>query len=373
MRPHRGPIALICITAIGLATLISPVADASSRGHHGSSGIIAFQRFDEAGWWQIWTANADLTNQRQLTSGDHNSGWATWKPDGTRVAFDSDRSDPDPTDDVGANDVYTTKPDGTGVVQVTNFAGGFSGDPSWSPDGKWLTYQSDLGDYPVQQGIYISRPDGSRLHRVTTLPEGYGFDAAARFSPNGEQLVFTRYRFDDEGVETSALYVVNVKGAGERVLAATANLHPNDAAWSPDGRTIVFEAYGPDPLNFGNIFTIGVDGKHLRNLTNNDTEHEGSADPVYSPDGRQIMYLKGENINADTDPVIGLATMKKNGQGAAFVSDTPSFATQEHQPDWIQAPRIGHGHRKAPAPASTRQAAPRNTFSERRDIYRHLR
>ena len=369
---RRATLGLVGVAVLGLGTFVAPSAGADPRPDRDLPGIITFQRFDDNGQFQLWVANADLSNQRQITSGPYTSGFATWKPDGTRLAFDSNRSDPDLTDDGGPNDVFTTNPDGTGVVQVTDF-GGFSGDPDWSPDGKWLTFESDLGDHPDKQGIYVSRPDGSQLRRVTTLPEGYEFDIAPQFSPDGERIVFTRYRLDDEGNETSALHIVNTDGTNETRLDPTAEVNPGDANWSPNGKTLVFEAYGPDGPNFGNIFTIRSNGKQLRNRTNNDPDHQGASDPVYSPNGRLIMFLKGEGFNIDDglDPVVALATMKKNGQDAAFVSDSPGFATQEHQPDWIQAPRLAAGATKSLS--TGRQAAPSATFSARRDVYSSVR
>ena len=248
MRPHRGTLGLIGIAALGLATITAAPAEpapSTTKVCQASSSSSAQTQDDQ---WQLWVANADLSNQRQISFGPYTSGFATWNPDGTRLAFDSNRSDPDLTDDVRPNDVFTMKPDGTGVVQVTNFGGGFSGDPGWSPDGKWLTFESDGGDYPANQGIYVSRPDGSHLRRITTLPEGYGFDAAPQFSPDGKRIVFTRFHFDDQDNETSALYVVNVDGTHETRLDATADLHPGDANWSPDGKTLAFEMWGfPHP------------------------------------------------------------------------------------------------------------------------------
>jgi Tol biopolymer transport system component len=56
-----------------------------------------------------------------------------WSPDGRMIAFESDRSDPNPNYDVGINDVFTAHPDGSDIVNLTR-SHGFSGDPGWSPD-----------------------------------------------------------------------------------------------------------------------------------------------------------------------------------------------------------------------------------------------
>jgi hypothetical protein len=62
--------------------------------------------------------------------------------------------------------------------------------------------------------------------------------------------------------------------------------------------------------------------------------------------------------------------MQKNGKKLRYVTDNPSAATQEHQPDWIQAPRLGAGATKT---QTTGQAAPSSTFGERSGIYSHRR
>jgi Tol biopolymer transport system component len=365
MRSPRRTIALIGIAALGFAAVPAPPAEAASGGHTGLPGIIAFQRADQDGQWQLWVANADLTNQRQITSGPYTTGFASWKPDGTRLAVDSNRSDPDLTDDDFPNDVFTMNPDGTGVVQVTNFGRGFSGDPDWSPDGTRLAFESDRGDYPTNQGIYVSRADGTQLRRVTTLPDGYELDAAPQFSPDGKRLVFTRFHLDDQGTETSALFIVNIDGSHLTRLAATADLNPGDANWSPDGKTLVFETRGFP-------HTIRADGTHLRDLT--PYRADGSvrgADPVYSPDGQQIMLLHSEFTNDGDIITTGLSVMHKNGQQLRYVTDNPSKATQEHQPDWIMVPRLTVGPSTPPPPR--REASPSPTFGQRHDVYAHRR
>ena len=72
-------------------------------------------RADDAALWQVWVANADLSDRQQLTSGPADSGWPVWAPHGRDlIAFQSDRNDPDLTDDVFIFDKVVVRSDGTG-------------------------------------------------------------------------------------------------------------------------------------------------------------------------------------------------------------------------------------------------------------------
>ena len=311
----RLAIALIA-AVLGPVTLVPAAGAATSRG---GDGQLTFMRQDAAGSWQVWVADADLSGARQLTHERAGSGWPVWSPDGRSIAFDSDRTDPDPGDDQAVFDVFTMRADGTGVVNLTGAVGG-SGDPAWSPDGEWIAFQSDQGGAPGQQGVFVMRRNGSDVRRVTTAPEG-SFDGAPRYSPDGDRLVFTRY--DDSG---SALFTVRTSGERLRQITSFA-LGAGDADWSPDGRRIVFEAY-PSPSSRGDVYVVRDDGTGLRNLTGN-PDTNGSGDPVWSPDGKQILFLQG--LLEDGERRFGLATMKANGSQRAFISDEPLEA---HQPDW---------------------------------------
>ena len=306
------------------ALVVGPVAAADTPDRNGD---ITFMRQDDAGFWQTWVADADLSRQRKITDAAANSGWSVWSPNRHRLAFDSDRTDPDPGDDTPVNDVFTVRADGSGLRKVTDSVS-VSGDPGWSPDGSLLTFQADRGDYPAQQGIYVARADGSHLRRVTEPSGDETFDGAPRFAPGGRRLVFTRYREDGEGGEESALFTVRVDGSHERRVTSF-GLEPGDATWSPDGRSLVFEAY-PMPSSRGDIYSVRRDGSHLRNLTTNNDDTEGSSDPVWSPDGKLILFLY-TRIDGDGEFAGGLTTMKPNGRARSSVSATPML---EHQPDW---------------------------------------
>ena len=102
-----------------------------------STPSIAFMKEDSDSFDQTWVANKDLPNQHKLTSKSADSGWAVWKPGGAKLAFDSDRADPDPDDPNVINDIFTMNPDGSGIVKLTH-SEDFSSDPGWSPDGSQI-------------------------------------------------------------------------------------------------------------------------------------------------------------------------------------------------------------------------------------------
>jgi len=306
----------------GMAVLLAvPIAGATSPGHNGR---VAFMRKDQQDHWQIWTASPRLTGAKKLTSGGADSGYAVWSPDGSKLAFDSARTDPNPNDSKKLNDVFVMDADGTGVKRLTQ--SGFNADPAWSPDGSLIAFDSDRGAYPAQQGIYVMRSDGSDVRRITTLPAGFQNDLAPRFSPDGRELVFTRYR-GQNATEKAALFMVRLDGMSLRQLSSFA-IHAGDADWSPDGSRIVFEAY-PNPRSFGDVYVIGANGRNQRNLTRNPLGQAGSADPVWSPDGTKILFLDNRRVSGRGRT--GLATIRPDGRRRAFIS---TKSIEAHQPDW---------------------------------------
>ena len=227
-------------------------------------------RTDDNGHWQIWTANPDLTAQHLLTGGDHDNGWATWSPDGTRLAFDSARLAPEANGDL--KEIFTMAPDGSDVRQVTDL-GFYSGQPTWSRDGRWIAFTTDGGNYPATQGIYVVHPDGTGLRQVAALPPGRRsvWLDAPRFSPDGPARLHAlpgwkqtpprgagRARCPRSGWSTSTERPSHGVNPGHKV---------GDADWSPDGRFLVFEQVANDPGTITSVLRVPASGGGIKALT----------------------------------------------------------------------------------------------------------
>jgi serine/threonine protein kinase len=140
---------------------------------------------------EIWIANADGTNQTQLTFVNGASvGSPHWSPDGTRIAFDGYAS--------GSSDIYVVPVDGGKPVRLTTDPGNETR-PSWSSDGKWIYFAWDKGSLQIWK---IPAAGGTP---VQVTHSGGGQEALE--SPDGQWVYFSRapnlYRIRPDGSEES--------------------------------------------------------------------------------------------------------------------------------------------------------------------------
>jgi Tol biopolymer transport system component len=291
-------------------------------------GTIAFMRQDGPDHWRLWRACADLSEARPLTpKAAHQSGWPVVSPDGTRIAFNSNRDDPDLADDVDVWDIYTMDLLGGDVTKLT-FSAGVNGDPGYSPDGELIAYYRTG---TRANGIYVmDAADGDNVRFVTGLPDGVVTVYEPRFSPDGAEVVFT----GDFGPDTGALFIVGIDGTGLRRITPE-TLFPAKPAWAPDGTRIVFDVVNPLGVR-GDVWIVAPDGSGLRNVTEGPADPaywDGFSDPIWSPDGSLIMLVHGLHYD-DGRLTVGLATIRPDGTGLSYVGDGLG---DEHKPDWSDA------------------------------------
>jgi Tol biopolymer transport system component len=87
---------------------------------------------------ELWVADADGGNARQITNFNCASFAPTFTPDGKQILFSSNKH----ACDSSKFELYLINVDGSGLKQVTNY-GGFTSFPEFSPDGKTLVFVTD--------------------------------------------------------------------------------------------------------------------------------------------------------------------------------------------------------------------------------------
>lgn len=287
-------------------------------------GTVLFLRTTVGDEHAYYLANADGTNERQLTQAGPYCCNNRISPDRSQILVMPGGGDATPITG------------GLLSIDATDFTMLHLNDPTlnlvpeaWSPDGTRLAFEGwDLSD-PTRTGIYIGGvPDVTDLVRLTSTA-GAPHDSAVDFSPDGTMLLFYRalrgepdFPIDIGG----SLWIVNVDGSDARQL----DTPPASwwARWSPDGTKILIVSERLQPT--GAIWIIKPDGLGLTKVF----EDPGGGfpiDPIWSPDGSQIMFMLDPISDRFSHPNNVLYVMRSDGTGLTRLIDTPDFKSS---PEW---------------------------------------
>ena len=235
-------------------------------------GRIVFDS-DGPGNREIYIFDGDGSNYSRLTIDPATDRMPVFSPDGSMIAFTSDRGTLD--------DIWVMNNDGTGLVQLTT--GWKNSEPAWSPDGPRIAWTRDRLD---EVDIWIMNADGTNDTNITQSASSQ--DDQAEWSPDGTKIVFRSDRGGGFNV-----YVMNADGSGVTMLTSG---NGNNPSWSPDGTKI---AYVSDVSGDLDVWVMNADGTNQVNLTA-DAAMDGW--PAWSPTGSQIVFSSDRSGTFDREP-----------------------------------------------------------------------
>jgi Tol biopolymer transport system component len=243
---------------------------------------LAFAR-SSAGHEGVWTVRGDGTGLHRVTAGV-GDGRPTWSPDGSRIAY----SHRDPAGDF---EVYVANADGTDQHNLTNSHATDDLMPSWSPDDEWIAYHSVAlppvpGSDTARPGdweIMAVNPAGTARRNLSRRPPDLGevgdraaADVKPAWSPDGQSIVFESYRgVVNSTALNSELWVMPVRpdatAADAKQLTNSPTMSEWFPSWSPDGGRVAFMRQDAAQTNL----TPGM---------------KQDWNPVWSPDGARIAF-----------------------------------------------------------------------------------
>jgi Tol biopolymer transport system component/tRNA A-37 threonylcarbamoyl transferase component Bud32 len=168
-------------------------------------------------------------------------------------------------------------PSETALVRLTSDTG-LTTDPALSPDGKLVAYASDrAGEDNLD--IWVQQVDGGAPLRLTSDASD---EYEPSFSPDGSRIVFRSER------NGGGIYTMPALGGESRLIAKGGR----NACFSPDGTRIAFVTGigGHGGVTSAELFVVAAAGGKPQKLV---PVNVGAAYPVWSPDGKWILFAAG--------------------------------------------------------------------------------
>jgi Tol biopolymer transport system component len=225
--------------------------------------MIAFQT-NRDGNWDIYTI--DWLGEKPanwITQHPSTDERPAWSPDGVLIAFASDRSAP-------GRDLYVIDPGGGGTARKLTDLGS-AADPAWSPDGSRIAFSAR--DPTGFSQIYIIDVDGTGVSEVTN---SQGHSRHPCWSPDASTIAFSR-----EG----AIWTISADGTGMTLFAQHPEYFFDSPAWHPNGTEIWFNSSGPFEPGAPNVFPA------TEGLGYKTTAPGGPLTPVASW-GRELAWIE---------------------------------------------------------------------------------
>jgi Tol biopolymer transport system component len=304
-------IALIAVAASVFELKEARTAPADRPG----TGLILYGVWNshrqEATWF---TVRPDGTHNQSLRI---TSTCAIWWPDGSKILI---------TNDAAAHGGQplrpaTIDPDGSNLrpLDATHDRTLNLGCGQVSPDRRTIALEGFNDHQHGENGIYTVRAgDGGDLVRLTHSPPG-GADGNPRFAPDGRRIVFLRTMPGVSPEGAGALFTTTTTGSETRRITPWGFAFLG-YGWSPDGQWIVFQR------PYGQLYLVHPDGTGLHRIPLPVPPGTGAQNPSWSPDGSKIVF------SLEHDGHAGIYTVDVDGSHLRQVTGADN--ADEQMPDW---------------------------------------
>ena len=273
---------------------------------------------DKAGNSHIWTVGLDGQNERQITSSTESESAPRFSPDGKYLAFTSSRSGK-----AKGNQVWLLDRAGGEAVQLTEVKGRLQG-YEWSPDSKRLA-------------LVVGDPDPD-------APDP-GSAQAADSKKAPKPIVIDRYKYkqDVQGYLLSGrhtyIYLFDIATRSfDRLTKGKAD--EASPSWSPDGTRIAFMSNrhpDPDREPSSQVFVVEAKKESVEKALTPATSNGGRGKPEWSPDGKWIALLEGDDKKFGAYGMEHLALVASEGSGEPLrVKASEALDRGVSQPRWSE-------------------------------------
>ncbi|MBA4183625.1 MAG: PD40 domain-containing protein [Acidobacteria bacterium] len=220
---------------------------------------------------EIWSINADGSEQRQLTNDAADDSSPVSSPDNNSIFFVSNRT--------GKAQVWRMNHDGSNQTQITQKEGGY---PIFvSPDGRWIYYHHGL-----QRTLWRASTKGGEEEQLVLNKEKYRF----AFSPDGTRVAFS----ERQGEETSIIIASLADGRTLKTFKYQDKYVEYGAGleldWMPDGKSLAY-VWADNELDHYTLWRQPLDAETPQKIA--DLGDEGINSLAFSPDGESFAVVQG--------------------------------------------------------------------------------